>query len=180
MTFRHPLVRAAVYQGIPPSLRLAVHKALAQVLDRPDDDDRRAWHRAMAATGPDEEVATELERTGVRASDRHGYAAAATAYERAARLSARPESRARRLTLAAETAIWAGSWTGRERWPNKGNDNSSHPPRMPWSRWGTRLSGPGSHRSGRRPTSCAGRRTPRTRRCWTAPRRRTARGPRGC
>ncbi|SFJ52191.1 regulatory protein, luxR family [Streptosporangium canum] len=108
MTFRHPLVRAAVYQGIPPSLRLAVHKALAAALDGPDDADRRAWHLAMAATGPDEEVAAELERTATRASGRSGYAAAASAYERAARLSTRPGSQARRLTMAAETAAWAG------------------------------------------------------------------------
>ncbi|MFF5205087.1 helix-turn-helix transcriptional regulator [Streptosporangium sp. NPDC000396] len=108
MTFRHPLVRAAIYQGTPPSLRLAVHQALADSLDGPDEADRRAWHLAMAATGPDEEVAAELERTAARASSRSGYAAAATAYERAARLSTRPETRARRLTLAAETAVWAG------------------------------------------------------------------------
>ncbi|MER7212153.1 AAA family ATPase [Streptosporangium sp. NPDC000239] len=108
VTFRHPLVRAAVYQGIPPSLRLAVHRALAEALDGREDADRRAWHLAMAATGPDEEVAAELERTAARASDRSGYAAASSAYERAARLSLRPDTRAGRLTLAAETAAWAG------------------------------------------------------------------------
>ncbi|MEU9832215.1 AAA family ATPase [Streptosporangium sp. NPDC048047] len=108
VVFRHPLVRAAVYQGIPPSLRLAVHRALAEALTGEDDADRRAWHLAMAATGPDEEVAAELERTAARASERSGYAAATSAYDRAARLSALPETRARRLTLAAEAAIWAG------------------------------------------------------------------------
>ncbi|MFF4415857.1 AAA family ATPase [Streptosporangium sp. NPDC001559] len=108
VTFRHPLVRAAVYQGIPPSLRLAVHRALAEALDGREDADRRAWHLAMAATGPDEEVAAELERTAARASDRSGHAAASSAYERAARLSLRPDTRAGRLTLAAETAAWAG------------------------------------------------------------------------
>ncbi|MEV8635502.1 AAA family ATPase [Streptosporangium sp. NPDC051023] len=108
MTFRHPLVRAAVYQGIPPSLRLAVHRALAEALDGPDDADRRAWHLAMAATGPDEGVAAELEHTAARASDRSGYAVATAAYERAARLSVLPDAQARRLTLAAETAACAG------------------------------------------------------------------------
>ncbi|MEW9532064.1 AAA family ATPase [Microbispora sp. NPDC049125] len=109
VTFRHPLARAAVYQGEPPSMRLAVHRALADALTEPADADRRIWHLAMSATGPDEEIAAELERTAVRASSRAGYAAAASAYERAARLSADGgPARARRLTLAAESALAAG------------------------------------------------------------------------
>ncbi|HUR03776.1 MAG TPA: AAA family ATPase [Nonomuraea sp.] len=108
VTFRHPLIREAVYQRAPLSLRLAVHQALAAVLTGEESADRRAWHLAAATIGANEEVATELERTALRAADRHGHAAAATAYERAAELSADTRAKARRLTLAAEEAIEAG------------------------------------------------------------------------
>jgi DNA-binding NarL/FixJ family response regulator len=106
--FRHPLVRSALYQAAPTSLRLVVHTALADALDRPDDADRRAWHRAMVATGPDEQVAAELEHTALRAATRSGYATAVAAYERAARLTPAGESRVRRLVLAAEAAAEEG------------------------------------------------------------------------
>jgi DNA-binding CsgD family transcriptional regulator len=108
VAFRHPLVRAAAYQRAPLSMRLTAHRALADALDRPDDADRRAWHLAAATTGPDEHVAADLEHTAVRARTRNGYAAAASAYERAARLGEDSEARTRRLTLAAEAAIEAG------------------------------------------------------------------------
>lgn len=111
LAFRHPLVRAAVQQGAPLSRRLAAHTALAAALDPHADADRRAWHLAMAATGPDEEIAAELERTAARAGDRRGHAAAAAAYERAARLTADPIARLRRLTLAAEATAESGNLT---------------------------------------------------------------------
>ncbi|MFR9776554.1 ATP-binding protein [Micromonospora sp. MS34] len=108
VSFRHPLVRAAVWHGTPPGRRIAVHDALAAALDRPVDADRRAWHLASATTGADERVAAELERTAAWAGERAGHAAAAAAYERAAQLSAEPAAELRRLTLAAEAAAEAG------------------------------------------------------------------------
>ncbi|MFC7106463.1 ATP-binding protein [Nonomuraea rubra] len=107
LTFRHPLVRSAVYRGATFLQRQAVEQALAAVL-ADEDADRRAWHLAAAATGPDETVAGELEASAERATRRGGHASAASALHRAADLTGHPEPRARRLTLAAETAWLAG------------------------------------------------------------------------
>jgi DNA-binding CsgD family transcriptional regulator len=108
VTFRHPLLRAAAYHGATLSLKLAAHRALAQVLPGDENADRRAWHRAAASVGPDDEVAADLESAAERARIRTGYAAASSAYLRAAQLTAHRESRARRLVAAAEAAAEAG------------------------------------------------------------------------
>nr|WP_296065023.1 LuxR family transcriptional regulator [uncultured Actinoplanes sp.] len=106
--FRHPLIRSATYQTAPHARRLAVHRAIAEVLDPARDADRRAWHLAAAAAGPDEDVATELDRVAERAERRGGSTATALALERAARLSADPDLKARRLVGAARAAYDAG------------------------------------------------------------------------
>jgi DNA-binding CsgD family transcriptional regulator len=102
--FRHALARSAIYADAPAQQRRDAHRALAGAL--PDRDvDRRAWHLAAAAIGVDEAASAALEQAGARSRDRSSYATAAAAFERAARLAADPERRAR-LLLAAADAGW--------------------------------------------------------------------------
>ncbi|MGK8491648.1 ATP-binding protein [Nocardia asiatica] len=102
VTFRHPLIRSALTATATADERARAHQALAEVLTDPD---RRAWHRAAAAAGPDEQVARELEDVAERARHRGG---AVAALERAADLSDDPGRRADRLLRAAELAVDSG------------------------------------------------------------------------
>jgi DNA-binding CsgD family transcriptional regulator len=106
VTFSHPLVRGTVYAEAPTTHRRTAHAALAAVL--PAGDDRRVWHLAAAAIGPDEEVAAALERVGRQAVTRRAYAAGAGSLERAARLTPDPEAAGRRLITAGQAAVGAG------------------------------------------------------------------------
>jgi DNA-binding CsgD family transcriptional regulator len=106
--FHHPLVRSAVYRAATFGGRRAAHEALAAALDDEANADRAAWHRAVVATPPDEQVADALAATADRARRRGGYAAAAQALERAAELDRDAQRRIDRLLGAASAAAFAG------------------------------------------------------------------------
>jgi DNA-binding CsgD family transcriptional regulator len=101
--FRHPLVRSAIYRAASAEDRRSAHRALAKATDPERDPDRRAWHEAQAAAGPDDHVAADLERSADRARARGGWAAAAAFLAKATELSVSPDRRSD-LALAATQA----------------------------------------------------------------------------
>jgi DNA-binding CsgD family transcriptional regulator len=109
--FRHPLARSAVYGDVPADRRRQLHRALASAL--PDfEADRRAWHLALAAFGPDDAASSALEQAGQRAYQRGAYDVSSRAFERAA-LLAPEEARQGRLLYAAADAVWLGGLADR-------------------------------------------------------------------
>ncbi len=110
--FRHPLIRSAVRQTAPAQEVLEMYRALA---DTVADPERRLWHRAMAAKGPDESIASALEQHGRLAAVRGAVTVAGAALQRAAALTADPRSKGARLVAAAEIAYELGLVEGARR-----------------------------------------------------------------
>ncbi|WP_308165084.1 helix-turn-helix transcriptional regulator [Nocardia noduli] len=116
VTFRHPLVRSAVYRSAADHDRRAVHLALAEVTDPLADPDRRAWHLASATADPDESVAAELARSADRAQARGGLAAAAAFLQRSVALTIDIPLRAERAVAAADASVRAGDLDAARRY----------------------------------------------------------------
>ncbi|MGV9801008.1 helix-turn-helix transcriptional regulator [Mycobacterium sp. NPDC003449] len=110
--FHHPLVRSAAYRAADLHTRRSVHRALSEATDALADPDRRAWHAANSAAGPDDAVATELEASASRAQSRGGVAAAAAFLEKAAVLTADPALRGIRAIAAAQAKRDAADQAG--------------------------------------------------------------------
>ena len=107
--FRHPMIRAAVYNSTSDVDRRAVHVALRVETAARGFEEFSAWHAAAAAAGPDEELAEELVGLADRAATRGGLSSRARLLARAAELSPEPRRRDERLVAASEAAIGSGA-----------------------------------------------------------------------
>lgn len=108
LEFSHPLARSAIYADASTVQRRRAHRSLAAELASRGDVDRSVWHLAAATLGADDSVAAALVEVADRAGERSAHAAAAAAYERAARLSTSTSVATDRLLAAAHAAWSAG------------------------------------------------------------------------
>lgn len=110
ISFRHPLIRSTIVAMSTHEERRHAHLVLADTLG--GDEERRAWHLAAAAVGPDEAAAELLERVARWTSRRGDALGAVTALIRAAELSATTAARGRRLAEAAYIGAESGGDVG--------------------------------------------------------------------
>ena len=99
--FAHPLMASICYEQAPVWKRRAVHQALAEVVTGKEE---RARHLALAASGPDERIASELDGAAEQAAARGAPAAAAELYELAAKLTAGDPALVRQRRRRAATS----------------------------------------------------------------------------
>ncbi|MEV6285768.1 AAA family ATPase [Kribbella sp. NPDC051770] len=131
--FRHPLVRSAANRVADPAARRRAHQALAEAIDPELNPDRRAWHRAHGAAGPDEEIAAELVGSADRAQRRGGMAATAAFLQRATDLTPDAATRATRALAAAQATMGAGDFETALRLlvtAGEGSDDPAHSARV--------------------------------------------------
>jgi DNA-binding CsgD family transcriptional regulator len=112
--FAHPLFGSALSSSLPEATRRALHAELAGQAASPEE---RAWHLALAADGPDEQTAAELDRAAAAASARGAADAAVELKELACRLTppADAAARVRREIELAERRYFAGDPSGARR-----------------------------------------------------------------
>jgi DNA-binding CsgD family transcriptional regulator len=108
VTFRHPLVRAAVYNAAGGVARRRTHAALAAAATDLGLTELGAWHAGRAVTGTDDGVADRLEAAADLAARRGGLVSRASVLTRAAELTSDADARAERRIAAAEAALAAG------------------------------------------------------------------------
>jgi DNA-binding CsgD family transcriptional regulator len=107
LAFQHPLIRSQVWQLTSPQQRRAAHRALADTA-RAGDAVAWTWHRAQAASGPDDELAEALVELADRARMHSGFAASSATLERAASLTTDAARSATRLAAAVTDAFVSG------------------------------------------------------------------------
>jgi DNA-binding CsgD family transcriptional regulator len=105
--FTHPLFGSACYSSLPEAARRALHRDLA---GRAASLEERARHMALAADGPDESIAVELDRAAATASARGAADVAVELEELALRLTPPSDRQAvmERILQLAERRYFAG------------------------------------------------------------------------
>lgn len=107
--FRHPLLRSAALQVATPAQKRAAHRSLASALEATGADAVRVWHLAEAETGPNDDLARELDVVAEQYRIRHGFGAASAALTQAAALTSDPLGAAQRRARATRYAFIAGN-----------------------------------------------------------------------